>query len=66
MLDLILNLQFFALGPGAGGRVNATTTIVNANDGTTSARSQNNGDANYMEAELKDYYDTELLENARV
>ena len=62
MKDFILklfNLQFFA---DAGTNVNAQATMTNANTGETSARTS----SNYMAAELKEFYDTELLENARV
>ena len=53
-----LNLQLFA---DAGTLVNATTQYVNAYDGTT----QEFDGANSFEGELKTFYDTELLENAR-
>lgn len=55
----MLNLQFFA---DAGTSVNATATMTNAYTGDTVNRT----DANAMAPELKDFYDTELLENARV
>lgn len=52
-------LQLFA---DAGNLVNATGSYVNAYDGTTTAFSGNNT----LDPELKTFYDTELLENARV
>ena len=58
MKDFIFDIQFFA---DAGTLVNATTSYVNASTGATTAF-----DANHTLApELKDFYDTELLENAR-
>lgn len=54
-----INLQLFA---DAGTLVNATGNYVNAYDGTTTAFSG----ANTLSGELKTFYDTELLENARV
>lgn len=51
-----LGLQMFA---DAGTQVNATTGMVNAYTGDHTASSA-------MSAELKTFYDTELLENARV
>ena len=54
-----LNLQLFA---DAGTLVNATGNYVNAYDGTTVAFDA----TNTMNGELKTFYDTELLENARV
>ena len=54
-----LNLQLFA---DAGTLVNATGNYVNAYDGTTQAFDA----VNTMDGELKTFYDTELLENARV
>lgn len=54
-----INLQLFA---DAGTLVNATGNFVNAYTGATTAF-----DENYtMVGELKTFYDTELLENARV
>lgn len=54
----ILNLQLFA---DAGSLVNATGGYVNAYDGT-----KTEFDASHsMNGELKTFYDTELLENAR-
>ena len=61
MIDFIkalFNLQFFA---DAGSNVNATATMTNAYTGDTTARTTTND----MAPELKEYYDTELLENAR-
>ena len=55
----ILNLQLFA---EAGTLVNATGSFVNAYDGSTS----NFTDTHTLAPELKTFYDTELLENARV
>ena len=52
------NLQMFA---EAGTVVNATANTVNAYTGETAAY-----DGNGMSGELKTFYDTELLENARV
>lgn len=54
-----INLQLFA---DAGTLVNATGNYVNAYDGTTTAFSG----TNTLTGELKTFYDTELLENARV
>ena len=56
---LHINLQLFA---DAGTLVNATGNFVNAYDGTTQAFDA----AHTMDGELKTFYDTELLENARV
>ncbi len=53
------NLQLFA---EAGTLVNATGSYVNAYDGTTQAFEG----VNTLSGELKTFYDTELLENARV
>ena len=53
-----INLQLFA---DAGTLVNATGNYVNAYTGTTTAFDTNNT----LAAELKTFYDTELLENAR-
>ena len=55
----IMNLQLFA---EAGTLVNATGNYVNAYDGSTQAFDSNNS----LSGELKTFYDTELLENARV
>ena len=55
----VLNLQLFA---EAGTLVNATGNYVNAYDGTT----QEFDSVNTMNGELKTFYDTELLENARI
>ena len=54
-----INLQLFA---EAGTLVNATGNYVNAYDGTTQAFDGTNS----LSGELKVFYDTELLENARV
>ena len=53
-----IDLQLFA---DAGSVVNATGGYVNAYDGTT----QNFDSTNTLSGELKTFYDTELLENAR-
>lgn len=58
-MKLLLDLQLFA---DAGTLVNATGNYVDANTGTTTAFS----DKDTLSAELKTFYDTELLENARV
>ena len=58
-MEHTLDLQFFA---DAGTLVNATGNYVNASTGETTAFSG----ANTLSAEMKDFYDTELLENARV
>ena len=58
-MDLFkFNIQFFA---DAGTLVNATGNYVNAYDGTTTSFSGKNT----LTAEMKEFYDTELLENAR-
>ena len=54
-----INLQLFA---EAGTLVNATGNYVNAYEGTTTPFDA----INTMDGELKTFYDTELLENARV
>ncbi len=54
-----INLQLFA---DAGTLVNATGKYVNAYDGNTQAFDA----TNTMDGELKSFYDTELLENARI
>ena len=59
MFAFILNLQLFA---DAGTLVNTSTQYVNAYDGSTT---QFDG-TNTLAGELKTFYDTELLENARV
>ena len=58
-MNKILNLQLFA---DAGTLVNATANYVNAYAGTTTAFDA----VNTLAGELKTFYDTELLENARV
>ena len=55
----LINLQLFA---EAGTLVNATGNYVNAYDGSK----QNFDASNSLAGELKTFYDTELLENARV
>ena len=57
LLAIPMNLQMFA---EAGTAVNATGSMVNAYTGETSAYSGNG-----FNGELKTFYDTELLENAR-
>ena len=60
MKDFILNLQLFA---EAGTLVNSLTNgYVNAHTGATEAFDS----VNSLSGELKTFYDTELLENARV
>ncbi len=56
--DMKFDLQHFA---DAGTLVNATGNFVNANTGATTAFDN----AHSLSAELKAFYDTELLENAR-
>ena len=58
LLAFAMNLQLFA---EAGTLVNATGNYVNAYEGTTQAFDGNNS----LAGELKTFYDTELLENAR-
>ena len=58
-MEIINYLQLFA---EAGSVVNATTGYVNAHSGA----SEDFSGANTLSAELKTYYDTELLNNARV
>ena len=59
MKEFKLNLQLFA---EAGTLVNATTTYVNAYTGDKTAFDS----TNTLSGELKTFYDTELLENARI
>ena len=59
MFDIKLNLQLFA---EAGTLVNATGNYVNAYTGDVTAFEG----TNTLAGELKTFYDTELLENARV
>ncbi len=59
LMVFAINLQLFA---DAGTVVNATGNYVNAYDGTPTAFSG----SNTLAGELKTFYDTELLENARV
>ena len=56
--DMKFDLQHFA---DAGTLVNATGNFVNANTGATTAFDNSHS----LSAELKAFYDTELLENAR-
>ena len=58
MHNFQFDLQFFA---DAGSNVNATASMTDAYTGDVTAR----GADNAMAAELKDFYDTELLENTR-
>lgn len=57
--NLFMNLQLFA---DAGTLVNGSTTYVNAYTGATTAFDT----TNTLSGEMKTFYDTELLENARV
>jgi N4-gp56 family major capsid protein len=61
LINILINfhLQLFA---DAGTLVNATSNYVNAYDGSTQAFEG----VNTLSGELKTFYDTELLENARV
>ena len=59
LMAIAMNLQLFA---EAGTLVNATGNYVNAYDGTSQAFDG----TNTLAGELKTFYDTELLENARV
>ena len=59
MDDLFYNLQLFA---EAGTLVNATGSYVNAYTGDTTSFDGSNS----LAGELKTFYDTELLENARI
>ena len=58
LMAIAMNLQLFA---DAGTLVNATGNYVNAYDGTPTAFDGTNS----LDAALKTFYDTELLENAR-
>lgn len=58
----MMNLSFLQLFADAGTLVNATGNYVNAYTGETTAFDS----ANTLAAELKTFYDTELLENARI
>lgn len=57
--NLFMNLQLFA---DAGTLVNGSTTYVNAYTGATTAFDT----TNTLSGEMKTFYDTELLENARI
>ena len=59
-MDNYFDIQFFA---DAGTLVNGTTNYPNAYDSTSS---ESFSGSNTLSAEMKDFYDTELLENARV
>ena len=58
LMAIAMNLQMFA---DAGTLVNATGNYVNAYEGTTTPFDASNS----LSGELKTFYDTELLENAR-
>jgi len=58
-MEMFMKLQLFA---DAGSLVNTTGAYMNAHDGTGESFSG----ANTLSPELKTFYDTELLENARV
>jgi len=57
-MERVFDIQFFA---DAGDLVNATGNFVNANNGNTTAFDAGHS----LSAEMKDFYDSELLENAR-
>ena len=59
-MDNYFDIQFFA---DAGTLVNGTTNYPNAYDSTSS---ESFSGSNTLSAEMKDFYATELLENARV
>ena len=59
-MDQYFDIQFFA---DAGTLVNGTANYPNAYDSTAS---ESFSGSNTLSAEMKDFYDTELLENARV
>ena len=59
MENFVLDLQFFA---NAGTSVNTTGGYVNGDTGASTSFS----DGQTLSPELKDYYDSELLENSRV
>ena len=58
-MSIFWNLQLFA---DAGTLVNATGNYVNAYSGSTTTFD----DAHTLSPEIKDFYDTELLENSRI
>lgn len=60
-MNTFVNASYLQLFADAGTLVNATTHFVNAYDGTTEPFDANHS----MNGELKTFYDTELLENAR-
>ena len=62
MFNAIINKFHLQLFADAGTLVNATGNYVNAYDGTSQAFDG----VNTLSGELKTFYDTELLENARV
>ena len=59
-MERFFDIQFFA---DAGTLVNGTANYPNAYDSTAS---ESFSGSNTLSAEMKDFYDTELLENARV
>ena len=59
-MEHLFDIQFFA---DAGTLVNGTTNYPNAYDSTAA---ESFSGSNTLSAEMKDFYDTELLENARV
>ncbi len=59
-MERFFDIQFFA---DAGTLVNGTTNYPNAYDSTAA---ESFSGSNTLSAEMKDFYDTELLENARV
>ena len=59
-MERFFDIQFFA---DAGTLVNGTGNYANAYDSTAS---ESFSGSNTLSAEMKDFYDTELLENARV
>jgi N4-gp56 family major capsid protein len=59
-MEHFFDIQFFA---DAGTLVNGTTNYPNAYDSTAA---ESFSGSNTLSAEMKDFYDTELLENARV
>ena len=61
-MEKIINLFSLQMFADAGTLVNATGNYVNAYDGSTQAFEG----VNTLSGELKTFYDTELLENARV
>ena len=63
ILSQVMDLQLFA---DAGSNVNATGNLTNAYTGVETPRTANNTEpGNDMSAEMKTYYNTEMLENTR-